>query len=73
MFFPTLGLHRLKTTFSPEIVGSETASVIDIGLSSDGTILVLGNTETTVPLTFSGQSSLILGNTEVDVAISLQP
>jgi hypothetical protein len=72
MFFPTYGLHRIKITSSPEITGNTTDIPVNLGLGTDGTILVLGNNQNSVPLIQESDGTiLVLGNNQNSVSLSV--
>jgi hypothetical protein len=77
MFFPTYGLHRLKTQFSPDIDGGNSETTVGFSLVPDSTILVLGANTNTVPLAFSPdinlQTTLVLGSNTNTVPLAFGP
>ena len=77
MFFARLGLHRLKTQFSPNIDGGNSETTVDLSLGSDSTMLVLGANTNTVPLAFSPdinlQTTLVLGSDTNTVPLAVGP
>jgi hypothetical protein len=73
MFFATLGLHRLKTQFSPNIDGGNSETTVELSLGPDSTTLVLGSNTNTVPLAFSPSDvNLIVSTVETTVPLTLQ-
>jgi hypothetical protein len=73
MFFAGLGLHRLKTQFSPDIDGGNSETTVDLSLGPDSTILVLGSNTNTVPLAISpADGNLIVSIVETAVPLTLQ-
>jgi hypothetical protein len=73
MFFPGLGLHRLKTQFFSDIDGGNSETTVGLSLGPDSTILVLGSNTNTVPLAFSpADVNLIVSTVETTVPLTLQ-
>jgi hypothetical protein len=73
MFFPSYGLHRLKTQFSPDIDGGTSETTVDLSLGADGTILVLGSNINNISLIFNVESNLVLGSNTNTVPLVLGP
>lgn len=73
MFFTSLGLHRLKTQFSPEIDGGNSETTVALSFGPDSTILVLGSSTNNVPLAFAPDNvNLIVSAVETSVPLTLQ-
>lgn len=73
MFFASLGLHRIKTQFSPNIDGGNTETTVDLSLGPDSTILVLGANTNDIPMSFNVETNLVLGSNTNTVPVAFGP
>jgi hypothetical protein len=73
MFFAGLGLHRLKTQFSPDIDGGNSETTVGLSLGPDSTILVLGSNTNDIPLSFEVETNLVLGSNTNTVPLAFSP